>query len=538
MKKTMLVLLALTMLMLPGTAVGQGSSSDFADGNHWASRDIRAVYGLGLMNGTGTTDDGQRLFSPQGHVTRAQLAAILTNTFGLDYGTIRFIKEPVASDYYRDVDNNAWYASYVVMCAINQVFPAGDDNFYPDRPATRVEVAQAIYRSFNAKGISVPMIMMMPLFHDTGNLSQEEMNAVVFVNNTGIMRGNDNYFRPGDNLTRAEMATVVMRCVELIAANETNRDQELQVPVGSILYLNLASNPTTGHTWTIVGGADGVIRSTGSAYLPDNNTDSLPAAGQGGRHFWRFQALQEGSTDLEMAYARPWESVQPQRFNLRITATPTISSTLSLSTIALHSEGQYMTVDSYRPVLHGLADEDVQARLNAIWEEDVEQIEAALTADLDEYIRYNQENDFPIRPYLLYSRYQTGTLNQNLLSLYVDYYTFTGGAHGSTDRRPYNYDLQTGQPLELADIFQSGYDYRGLIDREISARIAAQPGDYFSGEMGFTGIKDDQRFYIRDGQLVIYFSQYEIAPYAAGIPEFAFPLDHFREGLQTRFFTS
>src|SRR5690606_18557298 len=105
----------------------------------------------------------------------------------------------------------------------------------------------------------------------------------------GIMRGNDNYFRPGDNLTRAEMATVVMRCVELIAANETNRDQELQVPVGSILYLNLASNPTTGHTWTIVGGADGVIRSTGSAYLLDNNTDSLPAAGQGGRHFWRFQ---------------------------------------------------------------------------------------------------------------------------------------------------------------------------------------------------------------------------------------------------------
>lgn len=239
-----------------------------------------------------------------------------------------------------------------------------------------------------------------------------------------------------------------------------------------------------------------------------------------------------------MAYSRPWESVQPQRFNLRITATPTISSTLSLSTIALHSEGQYMTVDSYRPVLHGLADEDIQARLNAIWEEDVEQIEAALTADLDEYIRYNQENDFPIRPYLLYSRYQTGTLNQNLLSLYVDYYTFTGGAHGSTDRRPYNYDLQTGQPLELADIFQSGYDYRGLIDREISARIAAQPGDYFSGEMGFTGIKDDQRFYIRDGQLVIYFSQYEIAPYAAGIPEFAFPLDHFGEGLQTRFFTS
>ena len=537
MKKTILMLLALTMLMLPGTAMGQGSNSDFADGNHWAQRDITAVSGLGLMNGTGTTADGQRLFSPQGHVSRAQLAAILTNTFGLDYGTIRFIKEPVASDYYRDVDNNAWYASYVVMGAINQVLPAGDVNFYPDRPATRVEVAQAIYRSFNAKGISVPMIMMMPMFHDTGDLSQEEMNAVVFVNNTGIMRGNDNNFRPGDNLTRAEMAAVVMRCVELVAANETHRDQELQVPVGSIFYLNLASNPTTGHTWTVTGGTAGVIKNTGSAYRPDD-TGLVPVAGRGGHQFWRFQALQQGSTDLQLAYARPWESVQPQRFNLKITVIPAISSTLSLSTITLRSESPYMTVDSYLPVLHGLADENIQTLLNTGWEDDVKQIESSLAADLDEYIRYNQVNGFPIRPYLLFSRYQTGTLNQNLLSLYVDYYTFTGGAHGSTDRRPYNYDLQTGRPLRLADIFQSGYDFRGIIDREISARIAAQPGDYFSGEMGFTGLKDEQNFYIRDGQLVIYFSQYEIAPYAAGIPEFAFPVAQFGEGLQTRFFTS
>lgn len=534
MKKTMLVLLALSMLMLPGTAVGQGSLSNFADGNHWASRDIKAVSELGLMNGTGTTPDGQHLFSPQSQISRAQLAAVLTNTFGLDYGTIYFVKEPLASDYYPDVDDKAWYAPYVVMCAINQVFPAGDVNFYPDRPATRIEVAQAIDRSFTAKSISVPMILMMPMLHDTGNLAQEEMNAVVFVNNTGIMRGNDGYFRPGDNLTRAEMAAVIMRCVELMAANETHGDQELQVPVGSIFYLDLASNPTTGHIWTVTGGTDGIIKNTGSAYRPDD-AGTVPVAGGGGRQFWRFQALREGSADLQLAYARPWESVQPQRFEVKILVTPTISPALSLSTIAVRNEGQYITVDSYLPVLHGLAEEGIQVRINTGWVTDLGEIESLLTADLDDYIRYNQENDFPIRPYLLFSRYQTGTLNQNLLSLYVDYYTFTGGAHGSTDRRPYNFDLQTGQPLKLADIFLPGYDFPGIINQEISARIATEPDNYFPGEMGFQGIRDDQGFYIKDGQLVVYFAQYEIAPYAAGMPEFTFPLSQFWEGLNARF---
>ena len=36
----------------------------------------------------------------------------------------------------------------------------------------------------------------------------------------------------------------------------------------------------------------------------------------------------------------------------------------------------------------------------------------------------------------------------------------------------------------------------------------------------FYGIKDNQKFYLDDSKIVIYFDLYEIAPYAAGIPEF------------------
>ena len=44
---------------------------------------------------------------------------------------------------------------------------------------------------------------------------------------------------------------------------------------------------------------------------------------------------------------------------------------------------------------------------------------------------------------------------------------------------------------------------------------------FFEGEEEFNGVKEDQLFYItEEGQLVVVFGLYEIAPYAAGILEF------------------
>ena len=123
-----------------------------------------------------------------------------------------------------------------------------------------------------------------------------------------------------------------------------------------------------------------------------------------------------------------------------------------------------------------------------------------------------------------------------LLSITVDYYQFDGGAHGGTDRRPYNYDLTTGQELALQDLFKQGVKYMEIINREIRKQIAANPeGGYFTQpDMEFKTIADNQPFYLTDGGLVVYFGQYEIAPYAAGIPEFRLPFSLFKGTVQPR----
>lgn len=121
----------------------------------------------------------------------------------------------------------------------------------------------------------------------------------------------------------------------------------------------------------------------------------------------------------------------------------------------------------------------------------------------------------------------------------MDYYQFTGGAHGGTERRHYNYDLATGQEVALKDLFNQGVDYKKIINQEIGAQIKANPeGGYFAQpELGFKTIADDQPFYLADGGLVVYFAQYEIAPYAAGIPEFKIPFSLFKSGIRARFLT-
>lgn len=432
--------IAAILLMFSNPATSWGAGPVFADTKgHWAEESVATACQMGLMQGMGPTAEGSIRFAPEEMVTRAQAAAVITRTFSLDYGNFRFIKAPQVTDYYQDVDHHAWYADALVMCAINNVFPNGS-RFYPDRPITRLEMAKAVKNSFTARGISVPMIMLMPAYQDTSSLLNEDMNAVVFVSNTGIMRGHEQYFRPFDTMTRAELARVMVVCKNI---------QDMQKPV--------------------------------------SEKGSDPELGMG----------------------------------------------VALTTKKLESKTKHMEVNLEIPVIQGLADHKVQTVLNSQWEDEADLFQKQVAAGLPEYVEGSAQYGYPLRDYQAESYVQRCYQGSRLVSLYIDYYQYTGGAHGNTDRRAYNVDLATGKNLSLGDLFQAGYDYRKVINTAIQEQISAQPGNYFAEEgMGFAGISPEQGYYIQDGHLMVYFGLYEIAPYAAGIPEFAIPLSRLGDGLK------
>lgn len=532
MKKVMTWFLAAVFLLgTSAIAPAKLAPGDFIDiGGHWAESEIQTAFNLGLMSGVGTTTQGFKVFKPEDTVSRGQLASVLERTFRLDYGKIRFIKAPLASDYYQDVDDKTWYSGAVVVCAINKIL---EDGTYlkPAESVSRVELARTIYRSFEAKNISVPMIMIMPDYSDIGSLNNEDRNAVVFVNNTGIMQGYEHCFRPGDPIKRGELARVLNRCADLMALNEDSNGQEYTVPVGQTFILSLNTNPSTGFQWN-PGSWDDEIMSLNNRHFESSSNEML--VGQGGKEYFAFTALKPGSTEIKLNYARPWESVQPlQNYSLKIIVTPeTIeNSSLQLAIKPVKSSTELINVDMSIPQISGFKDEKVEAGINQQFIQDADEVRSTLGSQVLDFKNDCEKNGYPFRPYEVYSGCKNYYENGKILSLYVDYYSYTGGAHGSTERRAYNYNLQTGEKLELKDFFKSGYDYKSVIDKQIKKEIAAQPEYYFDGDMGFNGI-DGQSCYIENNCLVIYFSQYEIAPYAAGIPEFRLPLYLFENGLK------
>jgi len=142
---------------------------------------------------------------------------------------------------------------------------------------------------------------------------------------------------------------------------------------------------------------------------------------------------------------------------------------------------------------------------------------------------YAEENpDIPFRPFEAFLGC-TITYNENcMLSLYFDAYQFTGGAHGNTTRTSDTWDLGCGRRVTMARFFEPGAMYKayviGAVNEQISAQIAAGDGMYFDDyETNVARYFNVNSFYLVPEGLVVYYQQYQIAPYASGIPEFLLP---------------
>ncbi len=102
----------------------------------------------------------------------------------------------------------------------------------------------------------------------------------------------------------------------------------------------------------------------------------------------------------------------------------------------------------------------------------------------------------------------------------LDKYLYEGGAHGRTKRSGYTVYLETGKTYELKDLFKPGADYVSVINAEIAEQIKERDLSLLAP---FLSVRPDQDFYIKDGQIIVFFQQYELMAYAYGFPEFRIP---------------
>lgn len=93
----------------------------------------------------------------------------------------------------------------------------------------------------------------------------------------------------------------------------------IQVPKGQEFVILLESNQTTGFQWAVQLNSN-FIEFKGKEYITDEAGEGM--VGVGGHERFTFVASQSGETEIMLSYARPWESVQPEKtltYNIAIT---------------------------------------------------------------------------------------------------------------------------------------------------------------------------------------------------------------------------
>ena len=179
--------------------------------DYWAYVPIKELSQQGVINGY---EDGS--FNPEGYVTRAEWAKML-----FEAGSV-----PSDSYVHLALENSGDLSKYhwasVYMVSVNKYLPiyrdtGGSDDYFPDLPATRGEVAISLVKYLNSKSNKESKINLIDL--DQGSvdsLKSQELKNIESAIDKGLISGyEDGTIRINDPITRAEAAVMICRAFGL-----------------------------------------------------------------------------------------------------------------------------------------------------------------------------------------------------------------------------------------------------------------------------------------------------------------------------------
>ncbi|MBE6606258.1 MAG: hypothetical protein E7635_04405 [Ruminococcaceae bacterium] len=159
-----------------------------------------------LMNGV-----SEDKFAPNDTLTRAMLVTVLYRNAG----------EPSVNKSipFSDVDMGAYYASAVIWAKQNGIVNGvSETEFAPDANITREQIAAIMYRYAQYKGydVSVGENTNILSYDDVEDVSEYAVASMQYVVGSGLIKGKtETTLNPKDNATRAEIATVLQRFIEM-----------------------------------------------------------------------------------------------------------------------------------------------------------------------------------------------------------------------------------------------------------------------------------------------------------------------------------
>lgn len=193
---------------------------------------------------------------------------------------------------------------------------------------------------------------------------------------------------------------------------------------------------------------------------------------------------------------------------------------------------EYISVTIYKPEIHVINNENSENAINAKINKIIDNFKNRIVEDSYKDNEDYKVNGLPIKQYVVNVNNSIYYNKDNILSLTLHLYNYTGGAHGSTTDISLNMDTTTGNNGTLKDFLGNNRGYDDIILNEIKNQVNQNPEMYFKESIDkLTKLPYNQKFFLKDDAVVVYFDEYEIAPYVAGRPQFSIPLNRFPNGL-------
>ncbi|MFJ7667327.1 NEAT domain-containing protein [Lysinibacillus sp. NPDC097195] len=170
--------------------------------NVFSKDEILALYAAGITTGTTATT-----FSPNRNITRAQFAVMMARALKLQSN-----KETIFTDV-----KGKWYQKEVqALAEVGIVRGVNATTFNPNANITRQQAAAMIMRMLEYKGYKATVAANALSFKDAHKVFDYAKQAISELQAQDIMTGSNGYLYPQSNLTRAQMAKILKRSLQLV----------------------------------------------------------------------------------------------------------------------------------------------------------------------------------------------------------------------------------------------------------------------------------------------------------------------------------
>ena len=197
------LILAAAALVLSACSIAGATDFEDVDEEQWYYESVYKVADDKIMSGV-----AKNVFGPEAATTRAMLATVLWRADGAPAG------DKGAEAPFSDLKED-WYRTAVGYMSDSgwiQGYP--DGTFRPDREVTRAEAAVMIGNALSGREVSEPL--KLTPFTDEKQIPDWAKKGIEECQMAGVIGGYaDGSFRPGQTITRAELAEMLAAFLEL-----------------------------------------------------------------------------------------------------------------------------------------------------------------------------------------------------------------------------------------------------------------------------------------------------------------------------------